>query len=121
MLISGRAKLSIVVITLASVFPALLVTGFFGGNAQLSLTVAYGITVIGSAIGGILLADPEIGSWWQMMLSAVITGAGILTLAIFYTDFRDSIYKIELVLIAIVGALPGLLFYTLFVRKKNNP
>lgn len=117
---SMRVKLAIVITVFATIFPALWLTGFLPGGDQLSLVMYYSTAVVGGGIGGLLLAQPKIGLWWQMALCGIITGASILTVAMVYMRFRDSIYKLELILIVILGAIPGLLFYTFFVRKKNN-
>ncbi len=114
--ITGKRKVAIVVLTLSAVVPALLVSGFVPelSIAPLYASIAAGV---GGVIAGFIVIDRNMQRPWAAPLCGALVGLGALWVTIFYASFRDRIFSLELGVVAIVGAIPGLILFVLLTRR----
>jgi hypothetical protein len=113
----NRQKAGITVFTLLTVFPGLLLAGFLGPVAGLREVMGprawLALAAAGGAVGGGLFSKqhPVVGA-----VSGLIAGPCSLLLTSWYASMRTSVFALELVLVAMVGAAPGLILHQLAVR-----
>jgi hypothetical protein len=94
--------------------PALLYANGIGG-LELWLPIA---AVFGVAAGVILLPLRE---WYAGVMAGGVGCAGAFLLAAWWASWRSSVYSSEMILIELVGAVPGLLILPLLglIRGKR--
>lgn len=85
--------------------------GLFNSSLQLFLAMAGGIF-------SLALYYPRWGFKRFAILCGPIVGIGTMLLLSMYLFARTDVYKFEICIVAIIGALPGLLLYLLLVAWK---
>jgi hypothetical protein len=70
---------------------------------------------IGAVAGAVMAAKAR---WWLAVVPGALAGAGGFQLFEWYVVWleRESVYKLEVILVCLAGAVPGLLLY-LFLNK----
>ncbi len=104
----------LVIISLTTVVPSLMVTGFFPG-ATLTREAGTLIALVGGAVAG-AIANPKVRFSPKGMLVGLVYGLGTLWATIFYTQARTSIIKIELIIPLALGLIPAFAVYYLLSR-----
>lgn len=114
--------IGIIIFTILVILPQLATAGFFFkdlGKHNLWLAC------IGGIIGGLLIS-PKIKPYFIIRsISGLITGIGVslctqLYFALFVTNIRQTILKIEIIIPLIIGALPGILLYLNLKKFSSN-
>lgn len=67
---------------------------------------------IGAVAGTVMAAKAR---WWLAVVPGALAGAGAFQFFEWYVEWlqRESVYKIEVILVCLAGAVPGLLLYLL--------
>lgn len=112
----GRVQtLSIVILTLSTLFPALDLAGFREGPGWFSLPVCLLIAAVGGSVAGAIFY-PGFRFWYVGMLCGGIIGVSCLLATFLYVLPRQEIYSFEVMFPIILGALPGFLLYYILMR-----
>jgi predicted RND superfamily exporter protein len=108
-------KVCIGLFTALTGVPALEMNGFGGILPPLSLlTWVLICAVLGAFIVALYFPDRR---WWAVgLLPGALMGVLSMGALYFYTQHRSEVYSIELVLVALVGILPGAALYYVLLR-----
>jgi hypothetical protein len=87
--------------------PGLFVSGFHRGPDWEMSTYAT-IAAVGGAVGGALMGR---GHWLAGLLGGAVAGPCGLYAVAWWVTGRESVHNVELVLVQLVGSLPGLALY----------
>lgn len=108
----------IVIVTLSSIIPALMITGFIEKIIIPGYEVATIIAIGGGILAGAFITTHRIFTIKGMLLG-LIFNLGVLWATILYTQVRTSILRIEIVVPLILGSLPAIMVYFVFFKKKK--
>jgi len=109
---SNSFIVALVIITLTTIVPALMITGFFGEIA-LSRDTATIIALVGGAVAG-AIADSK--QRLRGVLVGITFGVATLWSGILYFQARGSIIKIEMVIPLLGGLIPAAAVYYVLSR-----
>jgi hypothetical protein len=85
-------------------FPALEMNGF-GFGLPITLPMALASSIVGGALGGAMICPRPVAAGF---IGGLIAGPiGLLTLY-FYTQHRNQVWNVEMVLVQGLGCLPGI-------------
>ncbi|VTR96264.1 unnamed protein product [Gemmata massiliana] len=102
---SGRQQVGIIVFVVLCGWPALELAGF-GMGISLSLPTALVCATIGGAFGGLLMCPrPAVAGTFGGLLAGPL---GLFAVC-YYTQHRESVWTLELVVVQLVASLPGYL------------
>jgi hypothetical protein len=112
----SRETAGLIVGAVATVVPALIVSGFMPGWNLLPLGAWLGIAGAGGAIGGTIAAPRPVPG----LVAGAVTAAGALLGVVGYVFVRslisDSFLNLEIAIGALVGAAPGLILFMKWAR-----
>jgi hypothetical protein len=106
----------------ASVIPGMIVTGFMPGWNVLPLIGWLAIATLGGGIAGALSTPLR----FRGLISGAISYAGVFAGMLLYVTVRASllsdhpIWRVELVVGALLGWSPGMILYGILVRRKER-
>jgi hypothetical protein len=114
--LSNRQQFGMVLITLCTGLPGVLIAGYvpeIGNLLPMGPLGWLALSAFGTAIGASLYV-PKAQYWYVGFLSGLIGGPGALLATYFYSSWRTSMYSIEIVLSSAVGGQAGILMYKLW-------
>jgi hypothetical protein len=100
-----RKAIGVCIGAAGSIVPALLVSSFFGAHVG-RMSMWLPIAAVVCAVAGILVVD-DLRDWYLGLVGGFVAGPGAVLLTSWWASWRSSLYSTELLLVALVGALPG--------------
>lgn len=121
--LSPRHNAALIVGSAVTLVPAMIMAGFMPEWNVLPATSWLAISAIGSAVAGVIGFPRQ---WLRASIAGAITGSGALIGLLAYTYLRylifdsDTFMRLELVLGASLGAIPGCLLFRYWVKKQPS-
>jgi hypothetical protein len=113
-------RAAVVIVTLTSIFPALMLAGFFPKiNIISSPVIGLIVALIGGAVAGGLFAHTTRIARWKGVLMGVVLNIGTLGATILYVQNRSKVFSIEIAIPLALGSLPALALYFVMGRRKD--
>jgi hypothetical protein len=90
--------------------------GFMGMELNWDLSVCLVVATIGGAIGGALLGSKH---WVAGLIGGVLAGPGGFLALHFYLMGRESVWNYEMMLVQLIGSLPGIAVFHILKRFRS--
>lgn len=120
-----RQMVGLLLLLCTSVFPGLVITGFFPNFGV--FTYGLGTWIIISIIGGVIAGSlfmNKMKFWFVGAITGVLISPGMLIATYYYTMARTHLFSVEIVIPMFIGALPGLCFLfivnALYFRRRRT-
>ena len=114
---TGPQKAGLLIFVFLCGFPALELNGF-GMGLPISLFTALTCATIGGALGGALICSKPMAAG---LVGGLLAGPLGLLAVYYYTQQRESVWTLELVLVQGIACLPGLAVGRLLKRQLAVP
>lgn len=118
--ITGLNKVGGIFLLFAVVMPALILAGFFPLWAVGTEAMWFGIATGGAALGGMIFAHGRMPAWTGLVAGALLAPGSLMAIR-WWTAGRTTVFRIEIGVALLVGAVPAILLFRLLGNRFGKP